>query len=101
MQKLTLACARIKDRHTAENLQEAILGIVQRFCRSDIVVAIVHDNAAAMLAMKLPWTQYRCVAHSLQLAIRSGLDHMETTIAEGRDLVQIFTRLIVVGHSLP
>ena len=98
--KLTLACVRLEDRHTSQHLETVIMDIVKQYCKTGIVVAIVHDNAANMLAMKLPFQQYRCVAHTLQLAIRTALERVEPLVAKGRDLVTHFTKSSVAMAEL-
>ena len=93
---MTLACAPIDDRHTAEHLESTIKNLLERFCRTGNVVAIVTDSAAANIAMKLPFQHFRCVAHLLQLSIRRALEHVETTLSKARDLVRSFEKLIYV-----
>lgn len=97
-----LACARVKGRHTAENILHYYEKVVSDYDLSGKIVAVVTDNAANMVkAFTLPGYQDdiemgeeddneagedvtddvledipqhdRCFAHTLQLIVKDGL----------------------------
>lgn len=87
MKRLTLGCVKLTDSHTAEHLRDVLLEELERFNLLSATVAAVHDNGSNMVAMDLPFSGIRCIAHSLQLSVRAGLDVVKTLIDKIRKLV--------------
>ena len=86
MKRLTLACKLIEESHTARHLEQMIQDILDKYCPKK-TVAIIHDNASNMVAMKLPFQAYRCVAHTLQLSIKKALVPVDDVVKRARNLV--------------
>jgi len=68
--------ANMPERHTSDNLQEKLDGIIHGWNLEDKVVVIVHDNAANMIAAvrNMGRVSLSCTAHNLQLSISRGLE---------------------------
>ena len=99
MRSCVLQTKHFPERHTGQNISEAIQDTVTSF---DIEVSkvkgVVHDTCAnAELAGKLMfdlhgWSSVQCAAHKLQLAVNKGLriSMIARTIAATRKLVGHF-----------
>lgn len=83
------------ERHTSENLAEALQQIISDWKLDEKVTAVVHDNAAnivnACSTLQAIDENISCFAHSLQLVVGKALD-----IAEVKNLVNKCSS--VVGH---
>ena len=95
MKRLMLACVKLVGSHTAIHLREALLEELNRFNLQSATVAAIHDNAPNMLAMTLPFSSIRCIAHTVQLSVRAGLDEVKTLVDRVRLLVMTLGITIV------
>ena len=93
MRRLTLACKKLTERHTAKHLQEVVVNVLKGVCL-DRTVAGVHDNASNMVAMELPFAALRCIAHTVQLSVTAGLKPIEPTLKRVRELVKFIRKSI-------
>ncbi|KAL4097353.1 hypothetical protein QTP88_022146 [Uroleucon formosanum] len=70
---------KIQESHTAENLKDSIMNVIESWNLNSKITGISHDNAANISnAVKLFYDQdiysNRCAAHTLQLAVKKCLD---------------------------
>lgn len=85
-----------KEDHTAQNIQNDIEEVISEFNIENKIVGCVHDNAANVVcgvgASILVKHSLNCVAHSLQLAINTGLkkDPISKVVAAASKLVGHF-----------
>ena len=98
-----LATRNVSDRHTGENIAQAIKGITEEFNIKE-VSCITHENAANMdLAMCIYGSPHiGCAGHTLQLSIQDGLKVPEITksIARCRNIVSFFHRSVLASEAL-
>lgn len=75
MKGLTLGCIPVpgSTSHTADHIASVLLEELDRYNLRNTTTAVVHDNGSNMVAMNLPFTSIRCIAHTLQLAVKAGL----------------------------
>ena len=89
-----LQCAEMPERHTADNISDRINVIMEYWEITNKVTAIVHDNAANMIAAMRHLTpqSVSCSAHCLQLAINKSLNDpdLETVISKASAIVTHF-----------
>ncbi|XP_060846565.1 E3 SUMO-protein ligase ZBED1-like, partial [Rhopalosiphum padi] len=76
---VTLSIEEIQESHTAENLKDSIINVIESWNLNSKITGISHDNAANISnAVKLFYDQdiysNRCAAHTLQLAVNKYLD---------------------------
>lgn len=76
---VTLSIEEIQESHTAENLKDSIMNVIESWNLNNKITGISHDNAANISnAVKLFYDQdiysNRCAAHTLQLAVKKCLD---------------------------
>lgn len=77
---ITLATLACPERHTAENLQFGLLDVIHDWTLDDKVDAIAHDNAKNICNATAALEEIhgiegvRCAAHTMQLAINTGLN---------------------------
>ena len=98
-----LATRKIDDRHTGENIVKALKSVQEEF---DIakVSALTTDNASNMLVAARLYNvpHVRCFAHSLQLAVHSGLTipSIVSVVSQCRHLVGHFSHSVIGTHGL-
>lgn len=74
-----LETSEFSDRHTSANIAERLTEIASQYCSCNKVSAVVHDNAANMVASlrilrdEKGWEGIRCSAHTLQLCLIKAL----------------------------
>lgn len=70
-----LEVTEMSERHTAENLTERMENIISNWSLDNKVSAVVHDNAANIVASMRDFSMdsVTCSAHNLQLSINKGL----------------------------
>ncbi len=100
-----LTTAGMPERHTGVNIADRMTDTVKEWgIASTLVSALVHDNAAnAVNAAELTdWSHFGCVCHTLQLAIKSGLEAsvINRVILAGRKLVGHFKHSVVAMTAL-
>ena len=88
-----LEVAEMTESHTADNLSDRIERIISNWSLQNRVSAVVHDNAANIVAAmrNIDVRSITCSAHNLQLGITKGLK--DVTISE-----IISKASAVVGH---
>ena len=98
-----ISTAEMPECHTGANIAERLRSTVEEWGITH-VTALVHDNAAnAVNAAELTeWPHFGCVAHTLQLAIKSGLDLpvISRLTAASRKLVGHFKHSILAMTAL-
>ena len=99
-------CTRLMDeRHTAANIAQRLTDVIQEWGMEQVFCA-VHDNASSMnLAMSLcekVEEDIGCTGHTLQLAIKKGLElpEVEKTIDAARRVVSHFRHSSVATCAL-
>ena len=100
-----LTTAGMPERHTGVNIADRMTDAVKEWgIASTLVSALVHDNAAnaVNVAELTGWPHFGCVCHTLQLAIKSGLDVsvINRVILAGRKLVGHFKHSVVAMTAL-
>ena len=96
-----LATRPLDGRHTADNLAKQFCSIMDEFKLTEKVAAIVHDEAANMVAasrlikeqLGTSCRSVACAAHMLQTCLRHTLDSskpVQKLLADGRRLVSFF-----------
>ena len=109
--KLWQMCTRVllttemAERHTGINIADRLTKMAEEWDISHRrISAIVHDNAAnAVLGAVLTnWPHFGCVAHTLQLCVKSGLDLpvIDRLTAASRKLVGHFKHSVVATTAL-
>lgn len=82
LKSVVLETREMDEKHTSENLAMRLIEVTEEYDISKPnVCAVVHDNAANMLRMHKvlvdqdcnTWEHVPCAAHTLQLAVRTGL----------------------------
>ena len=78
--------------HTGENIKEKLKAIFDEWQIKDKIVAIAIDNAAnQVLSIKLLGYKFvRCCAHTIQLAIKDGLNECQRV----QDVLKKFERIV-------
>lgn len=104
LQNYLLEVAEMTERHTADNLSERITGIIENWNVEGRVSAIVHDNAANIVAAmrNVATESVTCSAHNLQLAIQKGLQDTLVTeiIAKASAVVGHFSHSTIAATEL-
>ena len=100
-----MSTSEMSERHTGVNISDRLVQAAEEWGITDAQVsAIVHDNAAnAVLAADLSgWPHFGCVAHTLQLSIKSGLDIpvISRLMSASRKLVGHFKHSVVAMTAL-
>lgn len=78
---VTLSIDEITESHTADKLKDDITELMDRWDITNKVTGITHDNATNItravrnLEEQLQIYSNRCAAHTIQLAIKKGLDN--------------------------
>ena len=89
------------ERHTANNITNAILSVLTEFSLKEKVLGIKTDNATTMLAVgrliaesleydivNSTFENYRCAAHIINLAANQGLELIDNAIVKVRTLMK-------------
>ena len=105
LQSKVLLTQEMSERHTGKNIAERLREAVQKWTINELyIIAIVRDNARNMdiAVTELGWDDVPCFAHTLQLAVRSGLEQSQIAklVAVGRKLVGHFKHSAVAMTSL-
>ena len=77
MESKVIQTEEIPERHTGENISLRLTNVSEQWCIKQKVVALVRDNAANMVSASRileDWDDLPCFAHTLQLAVKAGLD---------------------------
>lgn len=80
MCNVTLSIDEITESHTADKLKDDITELMDRWDITNKVTGITHDNASNItravrnVEEQLQIYSNRCAAHTIQLAIKKGLD---------------------------
>lgn len=81
MCNVTLSIDEITESHTADKLKDDITELMNTWDITNKVTGITHDNASNItsavrnLEEQLHIYSNRCAAHTIQLAIKKGLDN--------------------------
>ena len=91
--------------HTGINIADRLIKMAKEWdIPHRLISAIVHDNAAnAVLGAELTdWPHFGCVAHTLQLCVKSGLNLpvIDRLTAASRKLVGHFKHSVVATTAL-
>jgi len=97
-----LQCAKFPERHTSENIKNALLNIVKDWGLQNKVAACTTDNAANVTAaIRLcDWRHLSCFAHSLNLVVQSSLQEINGTREKVKSIVEYFKRSTVASEKL-
>ena len=104
-----LGTRRLEDRHTGDNIQQAIHIIASEYGIQDKIDAITTDNASnmAVAAKTLHFTtenhgHVNCFAHTMQLAVEDGpkLPQIEEAAIASQHLVGHFNRSTLASDAL-
>lgn len=91
-----LGCFECQERHTGEYIKNEISGLLSKWNIKEKVFACVTDNAPNMIsAVRLAnLTHFSCVAHTLNLVVKSGLGtpEIEDIIQKIKAIVEHFNR---------
>ncbi|XP_049331875.1 E3 SUMO-protein ligase ZBED1-like [Astyanax mexicanus] len=100
----------LEERHTAENIAEWVEKAAEKFGFSlSDVLAVVHDNAANIVAAlrileeKYGVASQRCAGHTLQLVVNHALKkdpQVNKTLGAARSLVEHFRRSELASSKL-
>lgn len=108
MNSFVLETSGFPERHTAINIADKLNHIADKYTITGKVAAVVHDNAANMVAAlnllheKHGWESLRCVAHTLQLCLIPGLaiTSINRMVVAARKLVGHFKHSVVATEEL-
>ncbi|CAH1110400.1 unnamed protein product [Psylliodes chrysocephalus] len=106
MKSVLLECSNITDHHTSENLAKELQRIVSDWGVHDKILLAVSDNAANIknaIDTKLKWKHLGCVAHTINLIVKDGLNCDETvttTIGKVKSIVGFFRRSTISNQKL-
>lgn len=96
LKNVLLDCIHFTERNTANNIAAMLKNVAFEWDLQNNVTAIVTDNASNIIkAVKIAgWTQVRCTAHSLNLAVNNGLqkDELKNIINKVKSIVEYFKR---------
>lgn len=97
-----LGCFECNERHTASYIKDELLRVTTDWEIKDKVFVCVTDNAANMkAAIRLTgWEHFACIAHTLNLIVRSGLVTIEDVIKKIKTIVEHFHRSPVATKKL-
>ena len=97
-----LMTAEMPERHTGINIANRLITAAKEW--GITVSGLVHDNAAnAIVAADVTgWPHFGCVAHTLQLCIKSGLEipPKSRIVSVSRKLVGYFKHSVVTMTAL-
>ncbi|XP_049877872.1 zinc finger BED domain-containing protein 4-like [Pectinophora gossypiella] len=73
IKSVLLDCTILPGSHTAENIKEHVLRIVENWKLKDKVLIVVTDNASNMRSAveKMGWKHFGCYAHTLNLIVKN------------------------------
>ncbi|CAH1107688.1 unnamed protein product [Psylliodes chrysocephalus] len=106
MKSVLLECSNTTDQHTSENLVKELQRIVSDWGVHDKILLAVLDNAANIknaIDTKLKWKHLGCVAHTINLIVKDGLNCDETvtaTIGKVKSIVAFFRRSTISNQKL-
>ncbi|KAM4592402.1 E3 SUMO-protein ligase ZBED1-like [Odontesthes bonariensis] len=97
-----LDCFEFSDRHTSENLAEELLRVAREWGVDQKVVCCVSDHAANITRaiQLLKWTHHPCLAHTINLFVRSALRAMKATVDKVKAIVEFFHRSTTATQKL-
>ncbi|KAJ8940783.1 hypothetical protein NQ314_010593 [Rhamnusium bicolor] len=89
-------------QHTAENLRNELLKILQDWNISERVYTVVTDNARNITAaIKLAgWNNLPCLAHTLNLLVQDSMKFIEELHKKVKRIVQYFHRSTTAAVKL-
>ena len=95
LKSCVLAVAHSQDRHAATLVAEHLTAICEEWKLLNKVTAIVTDNAANMvnaITREMKQEHIRCLAHSIQLAVRKAIDasKLDSPLAKVKKIVGHF-----------
>jgi len=99
IQEVILTIEYMKYPHTAQNISDTLLAILDSWELKDKVHVIVTDNGSNMkkaikemnsVASNIMWQP--CVAHTLQLVIGKGLNSVKLLVLRVKRLIDFFLR---------
>ncbi|XP_046542831.1 E3 SUMO-protein ligase ZBED1-like [Haliotis rubra] len=98
-----LATRRVEDRHTGENIADALVSIQTEF-EIEYVCGLTTDNANNMTvaARATGFPHVRCFAHTLQLAVHDALklNAIDNVIIHAQKLVSYFSKSVLATQEL-
>ena len=105
LENKVLLTQEMAERHTGEHIVERLQDAMKEYkVDEQNIVAVVRDNARNMQVAvdKLGWEDVPCFAHTLQLAVTTGLDLSQVSrlTAVGRKVVGHFKHSVVAMTSL-
>lgn len=97
-----LECIQFNDRHTADNLAQELMRIVDNWAITHKVVAATSDNANNIkAAIKINnWKHIPCFAHLLNLIVQSALREIKATTSKIKHIVELFRRSPLASERL-
>uniref|UniRef100_A0A8D8Z989 Zinc finger BED domain-containing protein 1 n=2 Tax=Cacopsylla melanoneura TaxID=428564 RepID=A0A8D8Z989_9HEMI len=90
-----LDCVKFVDRHTSQNLANALMNIAKDYQIENKITAVVSDNASNITgAITINnWRQIPCFAHTLNLVVQDGLkNNIQGTLRKIKSIVEFFKR---------
>ena len=100
LKKCLLDFIPIEGSHSARLISSKITNLLQEFNLSDRIISLTTDNGSNMLACgrelaneleicfcNLTFSHRRCAAHIINLAVKAGMKHLDTSIIKLRKLV--------------
>ena len=100
LKKCLLDFLPIEGPHSARSILNKLINLLQEFNISDRVISITTDNGSNMLAcgrdlacelegcfFNLTFSHKRCAAHIINIAVKAGMKHIDTSIVKLRKFV--------------
>ena len=108
MKAFVLETSGFPECHTSINIAEKLESIAEKYSITNKVTAVVHDNAANMVAAlhvfenKHGWESLRCVSHILQLCLIPALaiSSISRLVGAARKLVGHFKHSVLATEEL-
>jgi BED zinc finger len=101
------------ERHTANNITDAILSVLNEFNLKEKILALTTDNATTMMsvgrlltgrleyeAINSTFGNYRCAAHIINLAAQQGLELIDDAILNVRHLMKKIKNSVILTDEL-
>ena len=99
---ILLECFNFPQQHTAENIRNELLTILQNWNVSERVHTVVTDNARNVTAaVKLTgWNHLPCLAHTLNLVVQDAMKVIEEFHKKVKHIVEYFHRSCTAAAKL-
>ena len=105
---VVLETAAFPGCHTGQAIADRLKEVAASYGVTDEMLAVVHDQAANVecsqdiLSSELGWESMHCIAHCLQLCLKSGLSitSIDRLLGAARKLVRHFKHSVVATEAL-